>query len=227
MLWQWIQRLSAVLGILGTMLAIALAWNGIRDKSSDWLGVFYPEGIIAVLAATAVFAAWVAWRSRRTVRSSSEPPPVTNEDEERQRDHDRRVVAEIRRLVSREGIEWLRRWDFGGSWEGEHVNPYYDLRDRDDVEHRVFDRELGNALRYLLDATAEFVSSLNHHSFPEHRVGRDWRNVGWSGGEADGLSGEQRRIWEERRDLLNGTADDVVAAYDEFIDVARRKLLLS
>jgi hypothetical protein len=40
------------------------------------------------------------------------------------------------------------------------------------------------------------------------------------------VRGEERRLWETRRNLLNNAADPVVDAYDRLVEVARRKFLL-
>jgi hypothetical protein len=88
--------------------------------------------------------------------------------------------------------------------------------------------DLGAALRRLFDATSEFAYLFAYNSCSE-RMGGDerWRNVGWSGGEADGLEGDERRLWQERRDRLNAAAEPVAEAYDDFVGVARRELLLA
>ena len=102
------------------------------------------------------------------------------------------------------------------------------LANLDDVEHRPLDDELAAAFSSLLDATHAFLNFYALNSFSE-RIHRDedWRNVGWSGGEAEGLDGEHRRMWNERARGLEARADDVGEAYDNFIDLARRKLLLN
>ena len=85
----------------------------------------------------------------------------------------------------------MRTWDFGGSWRAASIRPLYDLTDLDDVEHRPIDEKLAAASRELLNANGEFTLLLTQHSYPARDGDEErWRNVGWSGGEADGLEGE-------------------------------------
>jgi hypothetical protein len=53
----------------------------------------------------------------------------------------------------------------------------------------------------------------------------EWFNLGWTSGQADGLEGAERSEWE-RRKQLNDANDAIADAYDAFLAVARRKLVL-
>jgi hypothetical protein len=202
----WASTVIAIIAAIGAIAFVATAWG------------FFPIGLIVLLTAGLLGALWVLHKARGT-------SPTTDH---RGRQHDERIVSEVRNLIARRDIEWLKTWDFGGSWRAASVQPFHDLHSLDDVEHRPIDADLGAALRRLFDTSGEFANLLAYNSFFE-RMGGDerWRNVGWSGGEADGLEGDERRLWQERRDLLNAAADPVAEAYDDFIEVARRELLLA
>jgi hypothetical protein len=129
-------------------------------------------------------------------------------------------------LVTRSNIENLRGWDFGASWQASWVHPLYDFVHLDDVEHKPIDPELAAALRRLFDANREFTHVLAVNSWPQDGGGGDWYNIGWSGGAAEGLGGDAARLFEHRRGLLNAGVDPLIEAYDGFVEVARRKLLL-
>ncbi|HET8586591.1 MAG TPA: hypothetical protein VFM74_01825 [Candidatus Limnocylindria bacterium] len=202
-----------ILAAIGTVVGVATAWG------------IYPVGVIVLLAVALVGALWVAWLGHRRDHDAATTAPPGPDAAARH--HDARIVAEVRNLVTRPNIEWLRTWDFGGSWRDSSVRPLRELNYLDDVEHRPIDPDLAASLRRFFDANREFTGLLTQHSFPERGGGDErWRNVGWSGSEADSLEGDERRLWEQRRDLLNDGADPVAEAYDEFIEVARRQLLL-
>lgn len=204
----WLRKVLALIVGIGAVVGVATIWG------------FFPMGIIVLLAVALLGALWVAWETHRGLTHA------TTTDSAR-RQHDARIVAEIRELITRRNIEWLRTWDFGGGWAAASLGPFFQLDNLNDVEHRPIDAELSVALRQLFDATDDFTNRVAENSFSEANLaGEPWRNVGWSSGEADGLEGDERRIWETRRDLLNAAADPVVDAYDEFVDLARRKLLL-
>ena len=59
---------------------------------------------------------------------------------------DERIVAEIRDLVPRPSIEWLRDWDFGGNWRSAWEEPFDKLAKLDNVEHRPLDRHVHELL---------------------------------------------------------------------------------
>jgi hypothetical protein len=205
----WGKRVLAILGSIGTV-SVALAWG------------FYPVGVIVLLSVAVIGALWVAWDSQQVPMDRA----LRGSDPHAQQ-HDARLVAEVRGLVTRNNVTWLRQWDFGGSWRDEWMRPFIELEHLDDVEHTPLDDDLAVALRRLFDANAAMMRVLTQNGFRERNASSDrWWNVGWSGGEADGLEGRQRRLWEQRRDELNAAADPVAIAYDEFIDVARRQLLL-
>jgi hypothetical protein len=82
--------------------------------------------------------------------------------------------------------------------------------------------------RSALDASHDFLEYYSYNTFPErvYRPEEDWRNVGWSAGEAEDLRGEQREQWQERVRTLTNLAAQIGTTYDTFIDIARRKGLL-
>lgn len=235
MLAQFIRRRSAPrAGLAGLSVCIvvktfAAVAAGLLAAVASVLGVtqaygFYPLGLIVLLGvAAAASLATAAEAVRRLRRANANPPTI----DPAQRRHDAGIVARVRAQVTRDDIEWLKGWDFGGSWRREDTEPAHRLTELDDVEHRPIDTELDEALRRLLDANREFLKSLGLCSFSERTVADErWQNIGWTSGEAEALGSKERRIWESRRDQLNADADAVAEAYDAFIDVARRKLLL-
>jgi hypothetical protein len=209
-LMTWLARAVAILAAIATTVTVATMWG------------FYPIGLIVLLASALVGALWTGWERGRA--TTHEPPT----DGAAEREHDTGVVREVRTLLSREQLEVIRSWDFGGSWRREWIDPLMRLAQIDDVEHRPLDHELAGGFRGLLDATHAFLDYYALNTFRERPGrGQDWRNVGWSGGEAEGLDAERRRVWNERARRLEALADDIAAAYDGFIDLARRKVLLA
>ena len=201
-------RAVAILGGAAAVVWAATTWG-------TW-----PVGAVVLLAVLLAAAVSLLWQERR--RSQS---PGTERPDQRQHFHDWRIVGQIRDVVTRNHVDTLREWDFGASWRDEWVMPFMRLDHLDDVEHRPLDEELAAALRELFDANDAFTSVLAQNSFTD-RINHEWANVGWSGGEAEDLEGKQRRLWEERRDVLNAAFDPVAEAYDRFVDLARRKLML-
>jgi hypothetical protein len=103
--------------------------------------------------------------------------------------------------------------------------PVLELDRLNDVEYTPIDPEFAAALRRLLDNTNAFVQLHAVNSFPD-KQNDDWRDTGWSDVEG-GKYGKYREIFDERRKLLNDASRPLADAYDEFIDIARRKLLLA
>jgi hypothetical protein len=202
---RWLTRAVAVVAPIAATATVATKWG------------FYPVGLIVLLVAALVGALWVAWERGRQPQNAHGG----------ERAHDAWVVREVRDVLSRNDLEVIRSWDFGGSWRREWIEPIMRVAELDDVEHRPLDHELATEFRRLLDAAHEFLNYHTLNTFPERTGGeRGWRNVGWSGGEAEGLDPERRRVWNERARRIEALADDLAAAYDSFIDLARRNVLL-
>src|SRR5437016_4409699 len=106
---KWGKTSFAILGGVAALVAVSVA-----------LGV-YPIGIIVLLAIALTAALSVAWVQHRQSTSTGESPAA----DPGARRHDARIVAEVRALVSREHIEWLRTWDFGASWQSSSTNPFF------------------------------------------------------------------------------------------------------
>jgi hypothetical protein len=197
----WYTTALSTLGAIGLVAASATRWG------------LYPVGVIVLLCAAVVGLGAVAFQRRQAP------------DDPAAREHDRWVVREVRQLVTRENVQVLTEWDFGGSWRQSYIDPFMHLARIDDVEHRSRDEALGNAFRMLMEATHAFLNFYALNTWHERGAlprAEDWRNVGWSGGEAEVLQGEARAKWNERARQLEALADDIGAAYDDFIDRARR-----
>jgi hypothetical protein len=205
---MWKTGYTAALGALvalGVVVTAATRWS------------VYPIGLIVLLCAAIFGLVAVVVRLRRAPED-----PMAHE-------HDAWVVREVRSRLSRTNVETLVSWDFGGSWRQDYVDPFMRLAyDVDDVEHRPRDAAFGRELRALLDATHGFLEYYSYNTFMErvYRPEQDWRNVGWSAGEAEDLRGEQRELWQRRVRTLGSLAAEIGTAYDTFIDTARRKGLL-
>jgi hypothetical protein len=173
---------------------------------------FYPIGVIAllVIALLSVTAASVQ-KNRDTLA----------------RDHDARVIAEIRGLVPRDSIDWLRNHDFGDQWSPSSVEPFRKVIRLNEVENRPINRGLAREWEQFLCASQEFcdVFAQNVFNDPDPR-GVMWSSVGWTGSQAETLVGSDSVLFLARRALLNKAADHVSASYDEFVDAARTRLLL-
>jgi hypothetical protein len=205
-MWQWGKTFLAILGAIATVVGVAAIWG------------LYPIGLIVLLLVALVAALWVLYqrdKSSGTVAATPDP---------RVRRHDSWIVAEVRKLVPRRNIEWLRTWDFGAAWQASLMDPFFQLEHLNDVEHRPLDAELAVALERLFQVTDELAQLHAVNSFPD-KNSQGWADTGWSDVEG-GKYGKHRDLFQERRELLNNAADPVAATYDEFIDIARHKLLL-
>jgi hypothetical protein len=204
-IWQtWYTTALATLAAIGVVAAAATRWG------------VYPIGVIVLLAAAVTgLLAVVVQRRGRGYDSLAH-------------DHDAWVVSEVRAAVTRNDVRTLTEWDFGGSWRQRYIEPFMQLASLDDVEHRPRDEVLGDGFRALLDATHEFLNYYAYNTWPERGLPRDddWRNVGWSGGEAESLTSEVRAKWYERGRQLESLADAIGRGYDDFIDRSRHLGLL-
>ena len=97
--------------LLARAVAIVVAIAATVTVATTW--GFYPVGLIVLLVAALGGALWGAWERGH---AAAHPPPSPDSHE---RQHDSWVVREVRGLLSRNDVEVIRSWDFGGSWRQE------------------------------------------------------------------------------------------------------------
>jgi hypothetical protein len=207
---MWKRAVGAVVALIGLVAAIieiADAWPESWPTVRDAAEAIYPLGVIAALALTAIGA--IAWA-------------VFGRDSysEEKKTHDGQIVTEIRDLIPRRSVEFVRDHDFGAVWRGESMDRFYDLEHLNDVEHKAFAADLRRAIEKLFEANHTFTLKLAEYSAPSH--GRaDLFDLG-----PIKYDREHRHVWETRRSELNDASVNLADAYDDFIEVARRRSLL-
>jgi hypothetical protein len=215
-MWQgWGKTTLAILGGIGTVIGVATVWG------------VYPLGVIVLLAVALVAALWNGAMEHRRANAAAVIAQAPIAPDPRARKHDAGIVLEIRHTLPRRSVTWLRQHDFAASWHDEWMDGVREVERLEDVEHIAFDPELQRSLTALFDSVTMFTQLLARHG---NVVPSDTyemlMNVGWSPAEADGLVGDDRVEYERRTSELNHAADVVAEAYDDFIDVARERLLL-
>jgi hypothetical protein len=147
MLSRSIKVIAGTVGFVAAIIAIAEAWESIRSHTRNLAEWLYPLGVIVVLVAVLLVVAALFLRSRRS------PWSYDNDDA---RDHDRRVVRDVRTALARAQINQFRDIDFGGRWRGERIYPMQTLANLDHVEHQPVAPELREAVRALFLTASEF-----------------------------------------------------------------------
>lgn len=219
--WKIVAGIGAVVALIAGVLRIAADWDRVEDYSTRFFEWLYPLGVILLLL-TALIALVVVVAV--VIRRNRAPQGYANEEE---REHDRRVVREVRKRVSRSHVDWLRQHDFGGSWHADKIRGFMELpNDLGAVEYIPFDERLRYRLGLLRVAVHGFLEFYALNTFADRVGNENWRNIGWSRGEAESLRGEEMELWTTRRGGLHDHADAVAKAYDNFVLVARTLHLL-
>ena len=211
-----VSEIGGVVGLAVLVVAAALS-EDVRDwieDAADWL---YPDGVIALLSLTVVLLALVLWRTRRQLTS----PPLTD----RQFAQDRDLVEDLKTIVPRQSMHWLKEHDFGIPWTDDEIRPFNKFHyERDEVEFQFHDAELERHRREFLGALSEFLTET------ALRAGVDKRGrfslSAWDNSPSP-LSDEQREAnKEESRKVINDASWRLVRAYDAIIQRARQLHLL-
>jgi hypothetical protein len=223
--------LFAILDALATLV-------GLVDSSSfaRVARALYP-GWLLVIAAVALVGlfVWILFLRQNLAAERAHSASVRRErdealrervgadprDEERRREHDKRILGEIREALPRTLVQdFLRDHDFGSGWPKEWMRRVTAFSHRNDVEDRFLDEELEGLRRDLHQAVGELRRLFGVETFPENA---EWQNVGVSPRSPDH---PDTALWERRRAALNDAATDAADSYDALIDKAREKALL-
>jgi hypothetical protein len=153
--WTRVNRVAAIAGILGLVIAIGQIWDPVRRATVDVACWLYPDYLIALLSLLLVGAIGLFLRADRRGRAAAEALGRTEEqraaavaDAERARAaadpdrvrHDRAALKRLRDVVDRPTITWLRQHHFGEMWRREQVLPLHVLaNEHDEVEDRFLD----------------------------------------------------------------------------------------
>jgi hypothetical protein len=196
---RWWANLLTVLTVVAAVITVSAATGS------------YPLGLVILLVACLIAALWELQKRK----------------DQGTRGHDSAIVSKVRKVINHGAEDWVRHHDFGENWRRSEVEPFRALERLNTVEYRPFDARLGTAARQLFEANSKFLRALGAHSSPDDGdLGVDWFNVGWNGTQAEALAGEEWAMYKERREHIGAAANEVVAAYDGFLDTAHRLKLL-
>ena len=230
---RWRNRILEGCTLLGGLAVLAQLWSPARRFTRQAWRTLYPAPLLAILAVGVVVLIGATLAMRRNAArlkdelAEAQQRSLSAEDSAeipgageaaRQRNED--VFARIRAHIPREAIEWLRRFDFGGSWAFARSEPFLDIEDRlVPIEHRFASDDLEAARVRLFEAVELFGNGLATLSGPSStQDGRynvmDKRDMMSSPAAED--------LWLERKLELNRLADQVVERYDELATTAQR-----
>jgi hypothetical protein len=197
-----ISAFAAAVGIVGSIVGILLAprtfWEGIWDR-------LYPIPLIVVLA-VALVVSWVYFVI----------------DKRRPSDADQRRLDTVFELLSRKAIDNVAAEGFVASWRDTLTWPVVLYVEEHAGHEEHFDnRAMEKRRQRLFQAADEFRWADAKHGFPD-RYNRDFRNTGWSEGE---LEFDERKlgIAERRAKMIRDAAEELVAAHDDFVALAKRR----
>ena len=234
---RWGNRALAGFTVVGGLIAIAQVSSTVRRSSTHWVRV-HPGwtltiGLVVVLLLL-IFALVLKDRGERALRQNdSQLERLRGEMSEladantatmarvaeQTLERDRDVYRAIRQHMPRSAIRWIAEHDFGSSWDGERVYPFFDIEDRlDPLEHRFASPDLEGLRERLFAAVDNFGQTLAIESGPAK--GRD-RIYNVMDPEDIYRNPEGERIAKDRAHMLNEAADRVLAAYDELVKAAQ------
>ena len=203
--------IGAIVVVLGLFASIGPGFDAIED-AADWLG----ENQVALIALVVVLVGVVAFAIGRTSTSWEMQPGHLEADKE--------TFADLKEMVPRRVIDFLRDQDFGSAWSGNQTEPLYIyVAERNAVEHHFHDKVVEDKRAQLHRDCEAFVHTLAGYSIPSGNGNFfEMNEKEWVRSHAPGDETYER--YEAHRRELGELADAIVAAYDDLVVTARRRL---
>lgn len=203
--------IGAIAVVLGLLASVGPGVDAIED-AADWLG----ENPLALIALAVILVATFAFAIGRMSTSWGMRPGHLEADKE--------TFADLTEAVPRRVIDFLKEHDFGNSWSGDHTRPLYIyVETRNAVEHQFHDQAIESKRVQLHHDCEEFVHKLAGYSGPSGNGNFfELGDKGWVRSHPPGDEAYER--FEAHRRELGELADAVVAAYDDLVVTARRRL---
>lgn len=197
--------------MLGLFASVGPGLDAIED-AANWLG----ENPVALLALVVVLVGIVAFAIGRTSTSWGMQPGHLEADKE--------TFADLKEMVPRGVIDFLRDQDFGSAWSGNQTEPLYIyVAERNAVEHHFHDKVVEDKRAQLHRDCEAFVHTLAGYSIPSGNGNFfEMNEKEWVRSHAPGDETYER--YEAHRRELGELADAIVAAYDDLVVTARRRL---
>lgn len=197
--------------VLGLFASVGPGLDAIGD-AADWLG----EHTVALIAFAVIVVGVLAFAIGRASTFWGMRPGHLEADKE--------TFADLIAIVPRRAIDFLKEHDFGNSWSGNETDPLYDyVAERNAVEHHFHDKAIERKRAQLYSDCEEFIHRLSGYSVPSGNGNFfEMNEKEWVRSHPPGDEAYNR--YEAHRRELGELADAVVAAYDDLVVTARRRL---
>lgn len=205
----WVVGVIAV--VLGLFASVGPGLDAIED-AADWLG----KHTAALIALAVIVVGVLAFAIGRASTFWGMRPGHLEADKE--------TFADLQEMVPRRVIDFLRDQDFGSTWSGNQTEPLYIyVAERNAVEHQFHDKVVEGKRAHLHNDCEEFVHTLAGYSIPSGNGNFfEMNEKEWVRSHAPGDETYER--YEAHRRELGELADAAVAAYDDLVITARRRL---
>ena len=202
---------GAIALVLGLFASVGPGLDAIGD-AADWLG----EHPVVLIALAVILMVVLAFAIGRTSTSWGMQPGHLKADKE--------TFADLKEMVPRRVIDFLRDQDFGSAWSGNQTEPLYIyVAERNAVEHQFHDKVVEDKRAQLHRDCGAFVHTLAGYSIPSGNGNFfEMNEKDWVRSHAPGDETYER--YEAHRRELGELADAIVAAYDDLVVTARRRL---
>ncbi|MGB7588238.1 MAG: hypothetical protein WBM00_05975 [Solirubrobacterales bacterium] len=203
--------IGAIAVVLGLFASVGPGLDAI-EGAADSLG----ENPVALIALAMILVGIFSFAIGRRSSSWGMRPGHLEADKE--------TFADLIEIVPRRVIDFLKEHDFGNSWSGNQTEPLYIyVAERNAVEHQFHNKAIERKRAQLQRDCEAFVHTLAGYAVPSGSGNffemneKEWVRSHPPGDEAD-------KRFEAHRRELGELADAVVAAYDDFVATARRRL---
>jgi hypothetical protein len=205
--WPMFRKIAAAAFTIASALGLAVTF-GVRP--SDIGHLLWPWGALVGLGITTIMLA--------IQRRQPSPTP----ESAAHRENDQRLLDAIFMVLPRNVMRLMSQHGFQSAWPGIIVDaPLSFVESFGEVEHQFMDPRLEEARALLYACADTFVDESASRIFPTHD-GRGFYNTGYAAWEIEDQP-ELQALMRTRQDVLTSLARKLVAAYDEFVRVARHR----
>lgn len=206
--WPILRKAGTAAFTIASALGLAVTF-GMRPSTIGHL--LWPWGTLVALAITTTVLAV-------RLLLSDKPAPGSAAH----RENDQRLLNAIFMALPRNVMRMMSQHGFRSAWPAIISDaPLVFVEEFGEVEHQFLDPPLEEARARLYACADTFVDESASRIFPA-RNGRDFYNTGYAAWEIEDQR-ELQSLMRERQDVLSSLARKLVAAYDEFVRVARHR----